>query len=310
MTRAAVLVLIVLTGGTAQARGKQPRGLPRLPRLAPSGCSEAYRVGQEQIDANHLIDASHSLAVCARPACGAFLARHCKLRRAQVELDIPTVVPLATDGAGQSLVDVTVTVDGLPLMTRLDGRAASVDPGMHEFAFIKANGPSTKQQLVIVQGQRNRQISVALGEKPKDIPDVFETAAPLPGVPTPAPSPALFSEDPRPAAAPPSRGFGFGPYLLTGLGVAGLGGYALLTHWGRQDNDALDNCRPSCRPETMHHIRMLYLGADISAGVGAAALVGATTWFILRARSSNRERVAVHVVPTTTGGLAVVSGAF
>jgi hypothetical protein len=158
-----------------------------------------------------------------------------------------------------------------------------------------------------------------MGEKrrPIDTADVFENQTALPQAPRPAaaaPAPVV-SEDPPPSVEP-IRHRSVGPYLLTGLGLVGLGGYALLTHWGRQDNDALAGCTPNCRPETMRHIRLLYLGADISAGVGAAALIGATTWFILRSGSSSTERAssrshyAFDVRPTPSGAMALVSGNF
>jgi hypothetical protein len=315
----ALLILIALTPtGNAEARSRARR------RRVPSGCTEAHKLAEEQMQKAHLIDASHSFAVCARTSCGAFLARQCKLRRAQVELDIPTIVPLVSDGNGASLVDVSVTMDGLPLLSRVDGRAVSVDPGLHELAFSDGKGQSSKQQLVVVQGQRNRQVIASLGQsrRPIDTADIFETQTTLPQAPTPAatasptttPAP-IVSEDPPPSVEPaPHRSIG--PYLLTGLGLAGLGGYALLTHWGRQDNDALAGCTPNCRPETTRHIRLLYLAADVSAGVGAAALIGATTWFILRSGSSSSERAsrrshyAFDVRPTPSGAVALVSGNF
>jgi hypothetical protein len=313
------IVAVAALAGSAEAR---PAARAKK-RHAPTGCAEAHRSGEEQLVLHHLIDASHSFAVCARTSCGAFLSRQCRKRGAQVDLDIPTIVPLATDGGGAALVDVQVTMDGQPLLSRLDGRAVSLDPGLHDFVFTDARGQSAKQQLVVVQGQRNRQVSASLGDKPRtlDTADVFETQTALPRAAAPADAaapavaPVIASEDP-PSAEPAPRHRSIGPWLLTGLGLAGLGGYGVLTHWGRQDNDALAGCAPNCRPETMRHIRMLYLGADVSAGVGAAALVGAATWFLLRSgptsneRASRRSHYAIDVRPTPSGAVALVSGGF
>jgi len=63
------------------------------------------------------------------------------------------------------------------------------------------------------------------------------------------------------------------------------------------------------------HIRKLYLAADISLGVGIAALGAATTWLVIGATGSKEEhakkpRYVVDVRPTPAGAFASVSGSF
>jgi hypothetical protein len=103
--------------------------------------------------------------------------------------------------------------------------------------------------------------------------------------------------------------------VLGGLGLAGLGGYALLTYWGRKDNADLDLCSPTCPWSDVQHIQKLYIAADISAGVGVLALA-ASTWLFVRSGSSSNEVAAkprsyvLDVKPTSSGAFATVSGAF
>jgi hypothetical protein len=52
-------------------------------------------------------------------------------------------------------------MDGELLMSRIDGRSADVDPGMHEFVFSTEQGDVHSEKILILQG-RNRVISVAL----------------------------------------------------------------------------------------------------------------------------------------------------
>jgi hypothetical protein len=97
------------------------------------------------------------------------------------------------------------------------------------------------------------------------------------------------------------------PTLLTVVGVAGLAGGGLLTYWARQDNQKLSDCTPSCPPETIHHIRMLYLGADVSFVVGGLALGTATLLWLTSGPGVPEERVAgAHfgISPTRSGAVA------
>jgi hypothetical protein len=141
---------------------------------------------------------------------------------------------------------------------------------------------------------------------------------PAPPLATPAPplatlsaaplAPAAIADSASPPRAPrPS----VGPYALGTVGLVGLGGYGLLTYWGRKDNDQLARCTPSCRPEDLDHIRALYRAANISAAVGVAALVGAIGWYLLgSAAESDRAAAAIDVQPLPAGALATLAGAF
>jgi hypothetical protein len=299
-------------------------------------CMDAYRAAEKQEQENHLREARDMLAACAKTSCGKFLHHQCTHQRKRLDKLIPTILPRVTDAAGASLTDVQVIMDGEVLTARIGKKALRVDPGVHDFVFKAANGRAVTQKIVIAPGQHNRHVSVSLTGEVKD------DLAALPGAPS---SPATTKADvfdapvspPEPRAAsqaaageavvsedPPRRDGGsstrssssVGPYLLGGLGLAGLGGYALLTSWGRKDNDALAECSPRCPPETVTHIRRIYLAADVSAAVGVAALIGSATWFIVRSGSSNKEQAANHppylldVKPTPSGALATVSGAF
>jgi hypothetical protein len=103
-------------------------------------------------------------------------------------------------------------------------------------------------------------------------------------------------------------------YSLGGVGLIGLGGFGLLTEWGRRDNRMLAQCSPSCPQATVDHIRRLYIAADISLGVGIAA-IGAACWVYVSSRStkeerSSRESVVFDLQPTKSGALLALSGSF
>jgi hypothetical protein len=85
---------------------------------------------------------------------------------------VPTVVISAKDGAGADLVDVTVTVDSRPLVTKLDGEAVAVDPGPHVFQFALADGTHLDRPFVVLEGQKAQRLAVeGLGGRRAPSPD-------------------------------------------------------------------------------------------------------------------------------------------
>lgn len=265
--------------------------------------------------------------------------KKCAPPAGQARPDLAMIVPVVTDDAGKPLVDVQVKVDGEPLARRLDGRPLPVAPGPHEFSFTARVGPwpgrdvSTTEQITIVQGQRGP-IAVSLPSPDADDanatwpppaafagtvdPETTGERSKPPDKPSPdRPAP----EAPAPAEAPPPvPRLGGGPsafaYLVGGVGAVGLGAGALLTYWGKTDNDALSQCAPNCQPSSVDHIRRLYLAADLSFGAGGAALGVATLLFATShpgdatAKAPARAAYRFDVRPTRSGGLALFEGAF
>jgi hypothetical protein len=85
-------------------------------------CVSAYERGQELEHSVNLRLARDVLLTCARSVCGSFIQRECSTRYNELESEIPTVILVARDDDAEPLVDVQVTVDGLLLTAKLDGR--------------------------------------------------------------------------------------------------------------------------------------------------------------------------------------------
>ncbi len=97
------------------------------------------------------------------------------------------------------------------------------------------------------------------------------------------------------------------------MGVAGAG--ALLTYWGRVDNEQLAVCSPACSQTSVDHVHRLYIGADVAFGVGGPprsrrqlgrTRIGARE----RARRSSDAAFRVDVRPTGSGAVAGLGGTF
>ena len=111
-----------------------------------------------------------------------------------------------------------------------------------------------------------------------------------------------------------ARGPGAIPYLVGTVGFVGLAGAGLFTYWGRKDNDMLARCAPDCSPQSVDHIQRWYVAADVSLGVGAAALATSAIWFLASAPSKQKLQAQtshrIDVKPTPSGGFATLSGSF
>ncbi|HET6340203.1 MAG TPA: hypothetical protein VFG30_43635 [Polyangiales bacterium] len=285
-----------------------------------TSCAAVYETALEQERAGHLNEASAIYQSCSADSCGNPVRQLCQAKLFRLELDTPSVVPLAKDSEGAPIVDVQVTMDGISLASRLDGRAFSVDPGLHEFVFSTDGDELSSQQMVIATGQRNREIWLEL--PPPSAPMMNFEAEPSPAPPEKpeqlsiapmqteaalAPRIAITSSD------PPQSHASLTPYILGGGALVSAGAYLLLSSWARGDNDKLSQCSPNCSRDSITHIRTLYVAADISLGVAAAAALTSVAWFVFSDSSSNAEHApqrgyALSLQPERDGALATVKG--
>jgi hypothetical protein len=257
------------------------------------------------------------------------MKKQCTAKLTQIGPDVPSIVPVVTDATGAARDDVQVKMDGEVLTSRLDGRAISVDPGMHEFSFSTNGGVLSTQKIMIVQGQRNRTIAVSLQSADKHgdgklaasvTPESPAEPAVEPGAPDKAAvKPAAEkapAPEPEPMAAAPERGRSGGPgvlpYVVGGAGLLAIGAGATMVVWGRKDNDQLSQCAPNCKQSSVDHVRNMYTAANISIGVGVVALGVATVLFATSgsSKSSSKSAYTLNLEPTPSGGFASVSGKF
>jgi hypothetical protein len=146
-------------------------------------CVNAYKQGRLLERAARLHQAKDSMLKCTKLICSAALRKECMAAVEKLERDAPTVVLEVTDDRGSPVTNVRVSMDGRPLVSRIDGRALPVDPGFHEFTFENAGVVFAKEKVVVLQGQRNRAVSASLvwQRKASDPPPVTKSAAPVRG---------------------------------------------------------------------------------------------------------------------------------
>ena len=299
-------------------------GAPPPPANGP--CATAYQEGLEHRKSSHLQRAREAFVVCAKTSCGEVLSLQCRGAVQQLDTDIPSVIPFVTDPSGEPIVDVSVSVDGQLIASKLDGRGLIVEPGVHEFSFSTARGVFHTDKILIIEGQRNRLLSVHSNEPLFPAPiagagaarSTVPALAPVTSEATPTsisstPVQPSLSASANAGAAPTNGASSVLPIVVGGVGVAAIGTAFLLAHWGSQDNLRLDGCKPNCNAESVDHVRNLYLAADITLGVGVVAL-GTAAWLFFSAQNealpANAQAYEVTVQRTKSGAFAAIKGAF
>ena len=288
-------------------------------------CAGSYTEAQTKEEAGRLLEARQLYLQCARRSCGAFLLSECTTRHARLDSDIPSVVPVATEKSGAPRADVEVTLDGEPFAQWLDGRSLQVNPGLHEFVFHMDDGATVSKKVMILQGDRNRRIAASVPSKDSQAASSAPEAAASAAAAThedksEAPEPhfvrtANAPPTPPRKTAPASHGH-TASWVLGGVSVLGAGGFVLLSAWGKKDNDLLKQCAPNCRQSSVDRVKERYLAADVSLGVGAAALTSALLIYALsgprsEAPAHHESAYSVDVHPTTgAGALANFKGSF
>jgi hypothetical protein len=96
---------------------------------------------------------------------------------------VPTIIFTVRDGTGNDIAAVTVTADGEPFASRLDGAPLEIDPGEHTFTFEVAGQPLIEKHLVIAEGEKNRRERISFGGASPAPPPQSTAGAPAPPAP-------------------------------------------------------------------------------------------------------------------------------
>jgi hypothetical protein len=172
-------------------------------------CLGASEKGQRARTAGKLREAREQFLLCSSDGCPAMVRRDCAQWQGEVLATLPSIVLGAKDRAGRDLFDVTVSVDGEPLVKKLDGKSLPIDPGPHTFKFEMTGAPPVVERALVKEGEKTRVIAVtfAIGGA------ASETTAPPPagGEATDKPAPTR------------ERSHTVFPWIVVGLGVATIG---------------------------------------------------------------------------------------
>ena len=262
-----------------------------------AACVEAHGDGQAKRKAGKVRAARERFLVCGDEACPGVVRKECLAWAQEVDAEATSfVVEAIIEGSGDTS-DVSVTIDGETVATKLDGRAIVADPGPHTLRFVTPGIDPDEQQVTLRAGEKNRKIAVKFRRS--------APAAPPPPSPPPPPPPAAPTA--KVEATGPSRSTL--PYVFAGVGALGVAGFAYFGLDAASKKSALDErgCKPACPKSDVDAVKRDYLIANVSLGVGVVGLGVATYLFFKKPKT---ESTAAFVVPVTGGGAAGVVGRF
>jgi hypothetical protein len=222
-------------------------------------CLEAHRSAQELKQNGKLLEAQQHLQVCSSGSCPGVVITDCGTWIADLEQTTPSMIfEVRLDG--KEALDARVFVDERPVLDR--AHAHKVNPGKHTVRVELPPFEPREENVVLAEGQRMRLISMEFASKAEQ---EEPSAAPAP--------PPKVQVRPTPGIV----------YPLLALGVVGLGSFGTFTYLGKQEQDELEQtCAPNCTDDSMKSMKLWYAIGDISGGVGAAALLGATIVYFAR----------------------------
>jgi hypothetical protein len=223
----------------------------------PDSCLTAPIDGQKAWKAGRLLEARDDFAICSLRTCPAEVVDDCMRWMRQVDEALPSVVVAARDGKGRDLVDVRVSIDGMPPAAAA-ARAIRLDPGAHTLLFHREGSADVSEQVLLREGEKNREVLATFGGPAS----ASSTAAPQS-------SDRAGSERPVPVPA----------WVFAGVGAVALVSFATFGTLGILDRGA-DHCDTGCPADQKNAIATKFLIADVSLGVGVVALAVAT-WFYL-----------------------------
>jgi hypothetical protein len=317
---AAAILGAIVPGGTAMASGPGPDKM---------ACIAADTDGQSLRMTGSLVKARRRFAVCASTNCPSVVRDDCLERIAEVEAAQPEVVFTATNGAGRPVVSVHVTVDGVPIADRLDGRPLRVDPGDHEFVFESLGRVTAKMKVTLREGDKHVRHAVVLRTGSGDPVDEVPAPEPLPvaddaGAAAPTESPPAANAAAPPAPTTVGDRFSSRRIAAIAVGSAGALGVVLGSVFGaltiKTWSDATADCRNNVCPagaageSDQRQARAAAWDGDVSTAAfiagGLGLALGAWLWFAPVESSSPSSGVSVLPVAGPSQGQLLVRGRF
>jgi hypothetical protein len=258
----------------------------------PDASCEAVEQTEAMRNEGQYRKARERLLECVNAQCGGDVRRRCATTLQKLDAVTPSIVVRAEDPTGNDTTDVAVSLDDERLVSSLDGMAIPVDPGEHRFVFTRTGHTPVVQTLTIAEGEKFRAIDVVIGAPPTlALPPASAAAANQSG-----------STERLVASG-----------TLIGVGLVGVASFTWLGLRARSGEDVLQRCDPTCSEGRVDSVETRYLLANVSLGVGVAAL-GVATYLLLSGPSSDDVAEpadqGVAVGADATGAFASYAGRF
>jgi hypothetical protein len=260
-------------------------------------CIVQHEAAQTFRRTGKLLEAREAVLVCSRDECPAVVRADCGDWLEMVSKTIPSLV-IRAKSDDKDVFDVRVSVDGKLITSQLDGTPFELNPGPHALQFEYSNFDPIKQEILVLEGEKNRVFAVNFvkaGPVSKEqLPKPPERDLPLP-VETYRPTPVLT-------------------YVLGGVALAGAAGFAAFAISGQSQKKALESsCRPLCSDSDLQPVRTTFIVADASLGIAIASTVAAGIVYFTRPTkpvpaNTSQGKAARPASPIVFGFSPIASG--
>ena len=223
-------------------------------------CVQAHDRGQSASTERHLREAREEFVACASEKCPAIVREDCARGVSEIDAAMPSLVFAATGDNGD-ITDVRISVDGVVVAERVEGRAYDVNPGSHVVKFEKSGRPPVTMSIVAREGEKSRPVSAS-----------FATPKPM-TVERPSPRDEKGEEKGRiPILA----------MALAGAGIASTSVGVVMRL--RADSDAENQqrtCAPFCDPGVRGDLSDRVVASNVLLGVGLGLIgVSIVAWLL------------------------------
>lgn len=240
-------------------------------------CARAHEQAQIDRRDGKFREAKKQLLACMQDRCPLAAEAPCKRWYEELDASMPTIVARVFDREGSSTFDAKLLIDGEVVDEHVGPTAIEVDPGKHVARFELA-GAVAEREFTIVEGQKNMIVEARFAAPAKPATNASDGGAPKPG------------EDAASRPIPTSA------IVFGGVGVVGVGAFAILGATGLAKESSLRaGCAPGCDKSEVSALHARYVAADVSLGVGVAAIAAATILFVTR--PSKNVQLAVDASP-------------
>ncbi len=248
-------------------------------------CATAAEDAQRLRDESKLSEAKDKLLMCSKSDCPKVVRTDCIGWLEEVTRSMPSLVVRAKDERGAD-ADGKLYVDDKLAAPRLDGSAIDLDPGRHQVRVELADGTRLEQEVTVATGEKNRLVTLAAKSK------------------------AAVAK--KTTAAPDASSSSVAPWILGGIGAAGLVTFGVLELVAQGEySDMKDGCGAtrSCTDGELSPIRTKFVAAGVALGVGVVALGSGITWKLLES-DQTKDRASLQLAPTSGGAFLRASGSF
>ena len=274
-----------------------PLGAAALAEDVTAGCLGSFEEAQRLRQQGSLIASQAELIACGQAVCPAVVQSQCVVWLRELSASLPSIVVVAKDSAGHDVVDVRVSVDANVVARALDGRAISLDPGLHRLRFERAGSPPVEESILSALGQQNRVVRVRFAAKRARFAPPVVAAATSPEV-TP-PSPGL----------PPLATAGFAVSVAGAITGTVLGLAALAKASSLDDACRANVCEPSSRGD-IEEGKALAHASTASFVVSALGLGTGLVTLVLARREPDKQVAYARLTPVPFGTVVSFGGRF